>query len=178
MPRLKVWQNNSDIGQIGSWTSAHVTPILTLDAGYSLLRSRIFLELSLYSQWSGDFFAYPTPWRGWSTAAALCWSAAGPPAGYYSELFADWLFVAQVAFDVVPFLNPIDPSIPGYVSYNTYCRNTIETRVIDTESQRLATEPTTLYLVIDSQENVSVDSSQWIPDYRWTSRCLTEQPLI
>lgn len=177
MPRLKVWQNNSDIGQIGSWSSPYAFPVLTLAAGYTLLRTRIFLDIWLFSQWHGNFYSYPTPWNGWQTAVALCWSSAGPPAGYYSEVFADWLYVAQVAFHMQPFLVPAS-SVIGDVSYNTFSNNTRESRVIDTESTRTAKEDTTLYLVIDSQKFLSSDSSQWTPDYSWTSRCLTEQPLI
>ena len=175
MARTKSWFNTGGFGQNGIPATPYVAVVDEFTAGTTLLRTKLFFEINVYSQWAGDLASYPTPWAGWQTAIALCWSSAGPPDGYFIEPDLDWIFFTQVSFDVYPFLTPNSLTI-GDVSYNTYCRNTLESRVIDSQSERLATEDTALYVVMDSAEFGSTDSSQWLPNYGWLSRTLQLSP--
>jgi hypothetical protein len=174
MTRLKVWENNNAQQVTGEdWAPYIVDLGLLLTPGYTLLRTRVDLELVCYTE-AGDTnpAAYPRPMDGWQTAAALCWSAEGPPTGYYEEVFADWIFVQQMSFNFFPVNLYIDTQ-PSGLGFHI---NTAETRTLDTKSMRDADAGSTVYLVVDSIDFGSTDSSQWIPVIQWTSRCLIEQP--
>lgn len=174
MSRLKVWLNNNGQQVTGEdWAPFIVDLGLDVGPGYTLLRTRVDLDITCYT-FSDDSLpaAYPLPMAGWQTAAALFWSAEGPPAGYYDEVFGDWLFVQQVSFDLMPYTLHID----GTPNDQAYLRNCAESRTLDTKSMRQAEDGSTIYLVVDSIEWGSTDSSQWTPVIQWTSRTLIEQP--
>ena len=175
MARVKAWFNNN--GQqvnFPGWAPYVVALGIDVPTGTTLLRTRIDVDISNYSRSDSSLPAsYPWANAGWQTAVAVCWSASGPPASYYSEVFADWIFVQQVSFDLQPYSLHIDAAPQD----NVYMRNTIESRQVDSHSQRLATvDHSELYLVVDSIDYGSTDSSQWEPTIQWTSRVLVEQP--
>ena len=174
MARTKVWQQSYG-QQVTSegWPPYIVDLDPGLTAGCTLLRTRIDVEL-LCPTFSDDSLpaAYPWPMLGWQTAIAVFWTDAEPPAGYYSEVFGDWLWVRQQSFDLMPYTLHID----GTPNDQAYLRNTADGRYVDSESRRIATDSSDMFLVVDSIEWGSTDSSQWTPIIQWTSRILVEQP--
>jgi hypothetical protein len=176
MTRAKSWQNNN--GQVVTsegWQPIVIDLGLVLTPGYTLLRNRVDVDI-LCQTFSDDSLpaAYPWPMLGWQTVVALCWSAEGPPDGYFATVFADWIFVQQVSFDLMPYTLHID----GNPNDQAYLRNCAESRTLDTKSMRDAEDGSTVYLVIDSTEWGSSDSSQWTPIVQWMSRTLILEPEL
>jgi len=176
MTRAKDWNNNYGIQNdwVFSDDGAYVQSLeVAMDVGYTLLRTRVDLEIFLTTFSDGSLpAAYPWPMAGWQTAVAICYSTGEAPTGYYGDVFFDWIFVQQVTFDLMPYQLHID----GNPQDNAILRNTIDSRQIDSKSMREGSSGSQLYLVIDSVEWGSTDSSQWTPSFTWTSRVLIEQP--
>lgn len=176
MTREDVWfKNNGQEVTTTGWQPFIQELGLLLGPGYTLLRTRISVDLSLFVFDDGSLTpAFPQPAIGWQTAVAVCFSADGPPAGYYSEVGADWIWVSQVSWRTAWFGQDID----GVQHNNAVTSNTIDSRVVDSKSRRKFLDGSDLYLVVDSIEYGSVDSSLWLPTIQWTSRVLVEQPPI
>lgn len=180
MTRVKAWQNsfgmeflNTDPAGGSSWVPYHALAG-TVTVGSTLLRCRIqfLIELWPENNNTGDL-SYPTPWNGWHTALAVGWDIAGSTAlGYFDQAPDKWLWASQVAFDVVPFVT----TVSGTSYQSSYCINTIETRVIDTKSERIATVDTDVTLMLDSLLLGSTNSAQFIPMVSWQARILTLGP--
>lgn len=173
MARVDVWQNTNGEINIDPLDSPYVTEIASFDPGYTLMRTRVDLLVFGTTSSGGATTNWAQPFQDFQVAAALCWSEEGPPASYYSEVFADWTFVQQVAWESTPYALAAED---GDYLWVGYYQNTIESRQMDSKSARLSVGGASLYLVIDPNGNSNPPEDTFAPTVRWTARCLMKQP--
>jgi hypothetical protein len=139
--------------------------------GETLLRTRVHLNMEVNCQ-DGGTVAYPAPWRRIDTTVAVVWvPGGGAPLGYYSAPELDYLYVAQVQWDMQSYIvNPVATQVRG-----TWSRNTSDSSVIDTKSQRIATSTSAeVWLTVDCLPNSPTDPSQFKPYINVNSRYLVD----
>jgi hypothetical protein len=153
-----------------------IVPLVIGGPGTTLLRTRIdlLIELNAYNDGSG-LSNFPEPWLGIQTVAAVAGPTADAAYGFFGYETQDWLWVNMVAWDMRYYTNSLAIDAPPEMTYSI---NTIETRHIDTKSQRLVTEEGTsaITLVVDAFNYLGAEQSQFMPQITWVASLLVEGP--
>jgi hypothetical protein len=173
MARPDTWFNNNDFVTTSPTWWPLVIPFQLVPAENTLMRTRLDVTIQGYAGASGLTDAYPAPYDGSQVVVAVGWSLAEPPAGYFEEVFFDWIFVQQVVFDFNTFEFQGEPD-----TFGCYYTNTVESRQADSKSAR-KTAPGVdgqLYLVIDVNNDIGADLSGFVPNVSWISRVLVKGP--
>jgi hypothetical protein len=175
MPRVKRWVPGFQTFEPVSYpfypVAFNLSELDEFAVGETLLRTHVTCNMELNCQDTGTA-AYPAPWRRITTAIALVWTPeGGEPLGYYSATDLDYLFVAQVRWDMQSYLeNPTATQIRG-----TWSKNTADSAVIDTKSERIATSTSSsIWLTIDCLPDSPTDPSQFKPYININSRYLVD----
>ena len=152
MPRTSQWYRGNYWIQPDLPGSPVVIPLAFFGPGETLVRSRLDLEVTGYTDPASGFF--PNNWSQYQVVAALCWDQGSDggdePPGYFDSALFPWIWVQQLSFQTDSL---IQQPFPPYTTYATYI-NTAEGRSIDCHSQRAtsAENTSTLWLVLDAQQ--------------------------
>lgn len=176
MPRVKRWVPWDQTVDFPAWPwyplAFNLSILSEFAEGETLLRSHVDFSMEVYAE-DGATSAYPAPWRRIPTVVALSWSPEGDtPLGFYSAPEDDYLYVAQVQWDMAYYTvnAPTTAQVRG-----TWSRNTDHSGVIDSKSQRIATgASSSLWLTVDCAPDGPGDPSQYRPYFNLVSRYLVD----
>lgn len=175
MARIKRWlpSYQDSVSPSYPWfpLAFNLNELGTFAVGETLLRTHVTCNMEVNCQDTGTA-AFPAPWRRIKTVIALVWQpSGGSPLGFFSAPTLDYLWVAQVRWDMVSYIeNPIATQIRG-----TWSKNTLDSAVIDSHSERIATSTaSSVWLTVDCLPDSPTDPSQFKPYINMTSRILID----
>jgi hypothetical protein len=159
----------------GTWWP-YIVVLENVDIGATLLRTLIDVDISLQLLNGEGGFTFDVAWLNSQMAVAVCWSDEGPPSsGYYETVFADWLWVGQVSWELSPYISSTGSVEEASIA--AYAHNTIDTRKIDSKSRRVGTvDGSQVFLVVDVVDWGMPHPEELTPNITWTSRLLLENP--
>jgi hypothetical protein len=174
--RVKRWVPWFEVIEFPAWPwnpiNFNLSVLSEFAEGETLLRTHASLNMEVYSE-DDATSAYPAPWRRIQTAVSLQWVTDGTtPLGFFHEPAVDYLFVAQVQWDVAYYTvnAPTTAQVRG-----TWSRNTATTGQIDSHSQRVApSSEAALWLTIDAAPDDPGHPTQFTPYFSVLSRYLVD----